>query len=251
MHARTRLSPILAVALVTLCTLCGIQGCVFLQRGGEAADTPALEQPLTIMDGADFAVFSKRFRPLLITRHILNSDGTPAPQTPLTLHGTTRPSGEYLPESFGSELYNRLSLRFMWPAEERNRQQEVLTHASMPSSGETVTIDPSSVVVVGEFSTDIYKLVALMDWDGDGTRDWLVRYRFKPSTDEPASSRLLVIPSPAPLGLLEAEVIEAVECSADGCISYTGGALTNVLGYDPKVPVPAASMRTTPAASVN
>lgn len=237
--------PLFLLCLLGLSVLAAATACVKQpDHSATAACPPPLSPPLTIMDGADFAIFSKRFRSELYHRGILTADGTPTPETPLLLLGTSQPDGEYQPESFGRELFNRLSLRFMWPVEERQRVQDVPTHATMPSSGETVTVDDSSLVVVGEFSTDIYKVVALLDWDRDGVRDWLVRYRFQPSVDMPASSRMLVIPAPQAEGLLEAQIIEAVECDESGCKSYTGPALPDVLGYDPAVPAVPARLGT-------
>ncbi|UZP68846.1 hypothetical protein N1030_07695 [Desulfovibrio mangrovi] len=214
-----------------------LTGCVHRPAPTPATNSTQIPTlaPLTVMDGADFAVFAKRFLPELTKRNILVQDGTPAPQTPILLHGTTTPAGEYQPKSYGKDLYDRLSLRFMWSAEERANVIEAVTHSSMPSTGEALNINESSLVVVGEFSTDIYTLVALLDWNQDGKRDWLVRYRFKPSVEAPSSSRLLVIPAPQPEGILEAEVIEAVECTEEGCKSYTGSGLPEVLGYDPSV----------------
>lgn len=233
---RSSTSRVLLFATVTA-ALC-LWGCVPQQPPVPTVNATVIPTapPLTIMDGADFAIFSKRFLAELINRHILAPDGTPTPETPLMLHGTGLPKGEYLPESFGDVFYKRLSLRFMWPSEERDRVHESVTHSGMPSSGETVTVSESSLVVVGEFSTDIYTLVALLDWNRDGVRDWLVRYRFKASTDEQTSSRMLIINAPGPNGILDAEVIEAVECSAEGCKSYTGPALPEILGYDPTAP---------------
>ncbi|GFM37253.1 hypothetical protein [Desulfovibrio psychrotolerans] len=229
------------LAVLALCSLLALAvllgGCIPQRQAPAVPDVNAtaipLQAPLTVMDGADFAVFTKRFLPELVRRKILDPQGRPVPDTPLLLHGTELPDGEYRPESYGKEIYHRLSLRYMWSAEERETVQDTVTHASLPSSGETVTIDESSLVVVGEFSTDIYKLVALLDWNGDGMRDWLVRYRFKPSVDEPSSSRMLIIEASGPEGMLEAQVIEAVECTPEGCNSYTGTALPAILGYDP------------------
>lgn len=232
---RRTLAVLFLCSLLALAVLLG--GCIPQRQAPVAPAVNAtvipLKAPLTVMDGADFAVFTKRFLPELVKRKILDPQGRPVPDTPLLLHGTELPDGEYRPESYGKEIYHRLSLRFMWSAEERETVQDTVTHASLPSSGETVTIDESSLVVVGEFSTDIYKLVALLDWDEDGKREWLVRYRFKPSVDEPSSSRMLIIEAAGPEGTLEAQVIEAVECTPEGCNSYTGTALPGILGYDP------------------
>ncbi|GFM34516.1 hypothetical protein LN040_05450 [Desulfovibrio subterraneus] len=230
-------TPTLVTLLCACLSLSVLMGCVVHQPPAapvtQNATVVPVEPPLTVMDGADFAVFTKRFLPELVKRKILTPNGTPAPETPLLLHGTNVPEGEYRPKSFGRDFYERLSLRFMWNAEERADATEPVTHSSMTSTGEALNINESSLVVVSEFSTDIYTLIALLDWNQDGKRDWLVRYRFKPGVESPSSSRLLIIPAPKPEGILEAEVIEAVECTEEGCKSYTGTGLPEILGYDP------------------
>lgn len=140
---------------------------------------------------------------------------------------------EFQPASYGKELYSRLSLRFLWSAEERQRTQEHITHADLPSAEESLHIDTSTLRVLGEFGTDSYELVAILDWDQDGKRDWLVEYLYVPAFGEETSRRFLVIPSPASSGIFDATVVFAEECAYGTCTSYSGAALTERQKNDP------------------
>lgn len=181
---------------------------------------------LTILNPTEFAMVAKRFKPELIQRGFLDEQGRPRP------NGHTHP-GEYRPQSYGKDLHTRLSMRFLWPKEERLRTSEEVTHATIPSASEEVIVDDTNLTINGEFGSDSYRMVAVMDWDDDGQRDWIVRYRYIPKMDGMPSTRLMVIPHPGPKGILDARVIEAFECDGGKCFSYTGEALPQILGYDP------------------
>lgn len=183
---------------------------------------------LTIINAREFTNVAKRFRGELQEKGFLDSNGTPRSDT------DGHPQ-EYHPRSYGEEIRTRLSLRFLWSKAERQRTSEHVTHAAIPSAGENVTVQKNTLTIQSEFGSDSYRMVALLDWDGDGYRDWLIRYRYLPAMEGPPSTRLLIISHPGPTGLLDAQVVEAFECKGKRCFSYKGTALPEIIGYDPLV----------------
>ena len=198
------------------CALLLISGCANSQFRGFFSQEPTV----TVFSKEEFSRFLTGIGPERVKHNLVN---------PIISEKSS--VGEYQPESYGEELYSRLSMRFMWPAEERKRTAEHVTHADIPSAEEALHISKYALDVVGEFGTDSYVIVALLDWNNDGKRDWLVRYNYTPALGSDNTVRFIVIPSPSTQGIMDAQIVFMEECAYGKCRAYSGRQLSTHIGY--------------------
>ncbi|WP_066857218.1 hypothetical protein [Halodesulfovibrio spirochaetisodalis] len=139
----------------------------------------------------------------------------------------------YSPKQFSKTAYNNLSLNFLWTGEQHSLPINGTTYAAMPSSGQKTVHRGTELTISNEFSKETLKLLAILDWENTGSKDWLVLYSFESLVQPETSTRLLLVRDVQPGRTLTATVLSASECFGNNCQEYSGYKLSEFLEYEP------------------
>ncbi|MEZ6854486.1 hypothetical protein [Halodesulfovibrio aestuarii] len=137
------------------------------------------------------------------------------------------------PQQFSKTAFNNLSLNFLWTGAQHNLPIDGTTYSAMPSAGQTATYNGTELLITSEFCQENLSLLAVLDWDNNGYKDWLALYSYKSRVQPETSTRLLLIRDIQPNRILTATVLSASECYGKNCQKFTGHSLSEFLEYQP------------------
>lgn len=187
-------------ALCVLCLVCLLGGCV------KPADNLTV-QPL---DGPEFRAMAVTLRPQLTRKGVLDEEG--AWYTPLiSLAGM----GFGNVKNAGQTLLDRLSPAFRFPGADPGLLPP--TFRGMLTEQAKVTVAKHAFTVEQGLDRVYVSLLALTDWNQDGTDDWLVLCRVEPQSS-PGNNRdyYLVLTDLHP-AILTPRVLAVRDCVGGRC----------------------------------
>lgn len=206
----------------TLCTLFAF-AILLTMTTGCIRNTAFFEEPATVISSSYFSA-TKKLPPLLQEK---------LPTEVEFYNGQQTPSTGISPQQFSKIAFNNLSLNFLWTGTQHNLPVDGTTYSAMPSAGQTATHNGTELIVTSEFSQESLSLLAILDWDKTGSKDWLVLYSFESLVQPETSTRLLLIRNIQPNTTLTATVLFASECYGNNCQEFTGSSLAEFLEYQP------------------
>ena len=172
-----------------------------------------LGKMVSVMDEDGFRSLAQRFGPELRSRQIVDSEGSWL--EPLPFLSDT-------PADAGERLFLRLSPAFRF----RGTDSALVpaTFAASRIEGDGLTISPCGFTLVQGMRQVDVSLLALTDWNGDGTDDWLVRCAVRdaqiPSGEEERDYYLAVENPEA--AIMEPRVIGVYICRNRRCVAHSG-----------------------------
>ncbi|MDR2726395.1 MAG: motor neuron and pancreas homeobox protein 1 [Deltaproteobacteria bacterium] len=168
---------------------------------------------VSVTDEAGFRNLARHFAPALQARQILDSDGDW--QEPLIAFASA-------PADAGDRLYRRLCPAFRFRAEDAPFAPA--TFAASWAEGDEQKITPHGFTLVQGMRRVQVSLLALVDWNSDGTDDWLVlcavRAVQSPAGEDERDYYLLIEDPGA--ALIRPQVIGVYDCRNRRCAAYAG-----------------------------
>lgn len=180
-------------------TLCVLVCSAFM--AGCAGKTVDVVQP------AQFKILADHMSKELIAHNLL--DSSRAYVSPLI----SSVAGDY-----GPQLYKRLSPAFIF--EDTAYGMNASTFASSVTPSDRAKVDENGFVIKYLQRTVTVNMVALVDWDGDGNKDWLVSCMVEPHNGARTRDYTIIIPDPKTEGPLQGRVIGVYECFGLACTLY-------------------------------
>lgn len=189
----------------------------------------ATQQQVEVLQPDEFRTMAIRLRTEMVRRTLLDEEGAYEPGLSM------REPGEYRPDSFGEELFHRLSTRFRTPDNGTGTMPETFAQSLGPN--DTVETSRYGFVLGQGMDIIILRMIAIADWNNDGIRDWLMVCRVNPILGSGPRDYYLVVERIPETGVLTPRTIAVYDCVDDTCTLFTGEARKEALGFDPEHPV--------------
>lgn len=123
-----------------------------------AACAPQNSRMVDALNGGQFVAMSRAMRPVMLKKHMVDNNGD-----------WYSPMLSLRPQSAGKTLLERLSPAFRFP-----HAKVAPTFRAMFSQNAKATLDKNRAVIEEGMMRIELELVAITDWNNDGTDDWLV-----------------------------------------------------------------------------
>ncbi|MEG2173581.1 MAG: hypothetical protein RRY29_10055 [Desulfovibrionaceae bacterium] len=180
-------------------TLCMLLCSTFLT--GCAGKTVDVVQP------KQFKILADHMGKELIAHNILDENGS-----------YVAPAFSQAGDNYGQHLYKRLSPAFIF--EDTAYGMNAPTFAGSISPSDRAKVGENGFVIKYLQRTVTVNMIALVDWDGDGTNDWLISCLVEPHNGARTRDYTIIIPNPKNEGPLQARVIGVYECFGLACTLY-------------------------------
>lgn len=119
---------------------------------------------------------------------------------------------------YGQQLFKRLSPSFIF--EDNAYSMSYASFDSSVSASDRAKVSDNGFSIKYLRQTVTVNMIALLDWDNDGTTDWLVSCLVDPRNGGRTRDYTVVIKDPKPEGPLQAQVIGVYECFGLACTLY-------------------------------
>lgn len=160
-----------------------------------------------VVQPAQFKILADHMGKELVAHALLDSNGSYV--SPL-ISGSTN--------DYGPQLYKRLSPSFIF--EDTAYGMNATSFASSVTPYDRAKVGENGFVIKYLQRTVTVNMVALVDWDGDGTKDWLVSCLVEPHNGARTRDYTIIIPAAAAEGPLQGRVIGVYECFGLACTLY-------------------------------
>lgn len=119
---------------------------------------------------------------------------------------------------YGPQLYKRLSPSFIF--DDSAYGMSASSFAASVTPGDRAKVNDNGFVINYLRQKVTVNMIALVDWDNDGNKDWLVSCLVEPHNGARTRDYTILIPNPPAEGPLQAKVIGVYECFGLACTLY-------------------------------
>lgn len=180
-------------ALLLLCCGTLLSGCA-----GKTVD---------VVQSQQFKILADHMGKELIARNLLDEQGSYV--APMFSSST---------EDYGPQLYKRLSPSFIF--EDNAYGMASASFASSVTPSDRAKVGNNGFVIKYLQRTVTVNMIAVVDWDNNGQKDWLVSCLVEPHNGARTRDYTIIIPAPKSEGPLQARVIGVYECFGLACTLY-------------------------------
>lgn len=180
-------------------------------------------KPVRVVDEPEFVIMARRIAPVLRERNILDDEGAYATSI-LTAS---------LPEQLGESLFHRLSPAFRFQVDPSLLPA---TFAASRTRGDSLEMRPYGFVLGQGIETVSVSLLAQLDWDENGSEDWLLLCRIASLQGVTLRDYYLLVEHPE-TDVLRPRVIAVYDCYSRTCKLFVPVSNEKKLPITPETPV--------------
>lgn len=180
-------------------------------------------KPVRVTDEPEFIIMARRIAPVLRERNILDDQG--AYVTSLFMAS--------LPEQVGESLFHRLSPAFRFQVDPSLLPA---TFAASRTQEDSLEMRPYGFILGQGIENVSVSLLAQMDWDDNGTEDWLLLCRIASLQGVTLRDYYLLIEHPE-ANILHPRVIAVYDCYSRTCKLFVPVSNEKKLPITPETPV--------------